>query len=286
MAAFKKWLNAAVDTRPNPSFIHSKRNASLLALRDNAFSEGEFREAGYYYESISPSDPSISDPVAFSSRINQLQNLVTSYDVIIRQDSLQHLASLPEAERDKILRSEVRKYRKLTGMDDESSDIRRDRNQETQDLFNQRSKGDWYFYNNSLKSRGYNEFIAKWGNRENADNWRRSGMQRGGNLPAGVENITTAENPYSYEALLSNIPLSIEQMELSNDSIESAKIAIGKIFFQNLEDYEMVVKTLESFPEDYPYSGRLGEVLYYLYFSYNKLGKTELANQVRAELNE
>jgi len=215
-----------------------------------------------------------------------LQNLVTSYDVIIRQDSLQHLASLPEAERDKILRSEVRKYRKLTGMDDESSDIRRDRNQETQDLFNQRSKGDWYFYNNSLKSRGYNEFIAKWGNRENADNWRRSGMQRGGNLPAGVENITTAENPYSYEALLSNIPLSIEQMELSNDSIESAKIAIGKIFFQNLEDYEMVVKTLESFPEDYPYSGRLGEALYYLYFSYNKLGKTELANQVRAELNE
>jgi hypothetical protein len=43
-----------------------------------------------------------------------------------------------------------------------------------QDLFTNNSKGDWYFYNASLKSKGASEFKAKWGNRANVDNWRRA----------------------------------------------------------------------------------------------------------------
>ena len=35
------------------------------------------------------------------------------------------------------------------------------------------TKGEWYFNNNSLKSRGFTEFKSRWGNRTNVDNWRR-----------------------------------------------------------------------------------------------------------------
>jgi hypothetical protein len=45
---------------------------------------------------------------------------------------------------------------------------------EQQELFSNSSKGEWYFYNASLKSKGASEFKAKWGNRGNVDNWRRS----------------------------------------------------------------------------------------------------------------
>ena len=35
-------------------------------------------------------------------------------------------------------------------------------------------KGEWYFYNTASRTRGQNDFKAKWGNRSNQDNWRRS----------------------------------------------------------------------------------------------------------------
>jgi hypothetical protein len=36
------------------------------------------------------------------------------------------------------------------------------------------SSGSWYFYNNDLRARGYNEFIRVWGDRGLEDGWRRS----------------------------------------------------------------------------------------------------------------
>ncbi len=43
------------------------------------------------------------------------------------------------------------------------------------DLFNSgNTKGDWYFYNTSIKSQGFTEFKRTWGKRQNVDNWRRA----------------------------------------------------------------------------------------------------------------
>ncbi len=280
-------LKKAASAKPNPNFTQSRKSSALLALGDMAYADGEFREAGFYYESISPSDPAITDPVAFSAKLNQLQHLISNYDIIRRQDSLQRLAAMPEAERDKFLQDEVKRYRKLAGIEESKSSAPSGKNQETSDLFGQKSKGEWYFYNQSLKSRGYNEFIAKWGNRDNTDNWRRGGLQRGSGLvPVQGTGITDVENPYSYEALLAGIPLTAEKFEQSNDSIASARLNIARIFFENLEDYNMVIKTLESFHEEHPYSGRLGEALYYLYFSYVKIGREDMATRMRELLIE
>ena len=44
---------------------------------------------------------------------------------------------------------------------------------EPTDLFGNNAKGDWYFYNADLKSKGYTEFKGNWGNRPNVDNWQR-----------------------------------------------------------------------------------------------------------------
>ena len=44
-------------------------------------------------------------------------------------------------------------------------------------LHNNNTKGDWYFYNTSVKSKGFNEFKRVWGKRQNVDNWRRIPVQ-------------------------------------------------------------------------------------------------------------
>ena len=41
------------------------------------------------------------------------------------------------------------------------------------DLFADSKSADFYFYNSSLKSRGFSEFRSRWGQRPNVDNWRR-----------------------------------------------------------------------------------------------------------------
>ena len=33
--------------------------------------------------------------------------------------------------------------------------------------------GGWYFYNPTAMSFGFSEFLTRWGNRKNEDNWRR-----------------------------------------------------------------------------------------------------------------
>ena len=66
-------------------------------------------------------------------------------------------------------------------------------NDKPTDLFGSNAKGEWYFYNTSLKSKGFTEFKAKWGNRPNADNWRRLASIKQTNfgpLPTDIPNAT------------------------------------------------------------------------------------------------
>ena len=93
--------------------------------------------------------------------------------------------------------------------------------------------GEWYFYNASLKSKGYNDFRSKWGKRANSDNWRRLtaaetkiGANVGTNpdLDATVPQdgkglpISQPDKPqeFSYESLMSNLPLTKELVDTSN----------------------------------------------------------------------
>src|SRR5439155_4000915 len=68
-----------------------------------------------------------------------------------------------------------------------------DNNNAPTDLFSDNTKGDWYFYNPALKSKGFTDFKGKWGNRPNSDNWRRLAAIKQGNnqlAPGSTGDIT------------------------------------------------------------------------------------------------
>lgn len=286
----------------------AQRSRSFLLLGDLSYNERDYYPAKSYYDSVNNNDPGVPDPVALDTRKQVLAMIVSQLDIIQRQDSLQKIAAMPEAQRLALLKKMVRTLRRKQGLKgDEDPSLDQSGNaavgmnnmdRPPPDLFNASDdKGDWYFNNPSLKSKGFTSFRQRWGNRPNVDNWRRQSLivdQGTGTGPrdiralagSNVEGDTasmTAE--ISVEGLMNNLPLTPEKLKLSNDSIENAMVDLGVIYVDKMEEYPAAIVTLESFVDKFAYSNRKPEALYYLYYAYQKTGNPAKAEAVRSELD-
>lgn len=106
-----------------------------------------------------------------------MDDLIANIKIIDREDSLQHVAALPEPERTKIIDEQVAKIQsKIRESKVDQSQYSSSYNTLAINRFNNAESGgsSWYFYNNNAVASGYNEFIRRWGNRQLADNWRIS----------------------------------------------------------------------------------------------------------------
>jgi tetratricopeptide (TPR) repeat protein len=285
-----------------------QRSKSFLLLGDLFYDGREYHEAKSAYDSVNNNDPGVPDPVALDNRKMVLSTLVSQLDIIRRQDSLQKIAAMPEPQRLALIKKMVRAMRKRQGLKEEEQQQEQPGNaavgmnnndKPPPDLFNSTNdKGDWYFSNPSLKSKGYTAFRQKWGNRPNVDNWRRQSAvaEQGGpgRAPSDQRAVAGAEegsdsaasaDEISVEGLSKNLPLTPEKLELSNDSIENAMVDLGVIYVDKLEEYPLAVDTLESFIQKFSYSNRKPEALYYLYYAYQKTGNSAKAAAVRSELD-
>lgn len=159
------------------------KNKALLKLADIYYDQKQYKLSFAAYDSLASDDTTLTAQLAsIQSRRNALSNLVQKLAVIEREDSLQRIAALPTNEREAFVRKLSRKLRKERGLTAEEpsagqSDMlpiggSRD-TQASSDLFSSSSKGEWYFYNTSLRTKGFNEFKRRWGTRTNTDNWRR-----------------------------------------------------------------------------------------------------------------
>ena len=284
----------------------AQRSRSFLLLGELSYNEKDFYSAKSYYDSVSNNDPGVPDPVAFDNKKVVLSMIVSQLDIIRRQDSLQRIAAMPEAERKALIKKLVRTLRKKQGLkgDEEQLDQAgnaavgmNNNNKPPPDLFNSTNdKGDWYFSNPSLKSKGFTAFRQQWGNRPNVDQWRRvslidPGAGSGprdiralGGTNDGADSASMTEE-ISVEGLTKNLPLTPEKLELSNDSIENAMVDLGVIYVDKLEEYPSAIETLEKFIDSFSYSNRKPEALYYLYYAYQKTGNTAKATTAKSELD-
>jgi TolA-binding protein len=276
----------------------SQRTKAFLLLGELSYKEKNYRDAKRYYDSIVNNDPAIENPEAFEMRKNLLSRIVFQAEIIDKQDSLQHIASLTDVEREAYIRKLVKRLRKEQGLRDEESTVSttsgRIDNRAIADLFDTNTKGDWYFYNPSLKSKGYTEFKSRWGNRPNDDNWRRlSAMSQGllpgpGADPGLVSSRVAGTDPtdMSYEALLKNVPLTPMQLNASNELIQTATMEMSTLYMEGLEDYPTVIQTLEAFLERYPNATKRQQALFQLYYSYTKSGDVGKAENILRLLQE
>ncbi len=294
----------------------SYKNKAFLQLADIAYSRKQYKLAFAYYDSLVTGDTTLGVSLAqIQARREGLLKIVTSLNIIEREDSLQRIAAMQPAERDAFVKKILKKLRKEQGLKEEDNSggftpITFSNNNEPVDLFSSSTKGEWYFYNNSLKSRGLNEFKTKWGSRTNTDNWRRKSATGAGSINPGLDVDGKAKDnnskddkdsknkdskrdalnnalsdELSYDGLTKNLPLTPEKIGNSNDLISGNLLLLAKAYQEDLEDFEMAAAAYEEYLRRYPDKLIDGEVYLGLYYCYTKLGNKSKADYYKNLLN-
>jgi tetratricopeptide (TPR) repeat protein len=277
------------------------RNKAFLQLGNIAYDEHQYKLASSYYDSLQLEDPSIKEEAALiSARKNTLTNIVALVNIIEKEDSLQRIAAMQPAERDAFIKKLLKKYRKEIGLKEEDNSSGgamltgfSNKSNEPVDLFASPSKGEWYFYNNSMKSKGFSDFKSKWGKRDNKDNWRRKSagaIQAGLNLNGNIDidappDSTLGKDPgqskpveFTYQAFMEDLPLTPEKIDSSNSNIARSLLSLARLFQNDLEDYQEAINTYENYLQRFPERLENGDVYLGLYFCYNKQGNTAKAD--------
>jgi len=265
-----------------------QKDKAFLLLGNLSMDLKKYRAAKNYYDSINIADPSIADSAKIlKERKIASAKIVEQEDIIQRQDSLQRIAMMTQDERNAYIKKILKALRKQQGLaeEDESGgqNISFNTNQGASDLFSSNSTGEWYFYNPSIKSKGFNEFKSKWGNRPNVDNWqvsslisRQKNANPNGQPNQGVasenNNVPKQQSSLTTESLLANIPLTPEKMKKSKDSVENAFFILGKSYQDNIPDYQNAIMAYDSLLQVFPTTRFYEETLFHLYYCYKKLG--------------
>ena len=263
----------------------AQKNRSFMALGDLTFNQKLYTEAKSFYDSVDVQTVFASTLKNFIARKEALENIVQQTGALERQDSLQRIAAMPAAEREAFIKKLVKTLRRQQGIkEDDNGVIAKGNfaNNNAPDLFGgNTAKGEWYFANASLKSKGLNDFKVKWGNRPNADNWRRAAATSNAQLaqsPRGKGFVRGSDVPaappmdISLEGLQNNLPLTPEKQKISRDSIESALFEVGKAYMNGLEDYTSAIGAFEKLLTDFPATNHAEEAWFNLYYCYKKMG--------------
>jgi len=270
------------------------KNKAFLQLGNIAYYRKDYKNAASYYDSLQLSDPVLmNDAKVIQERKDALVQIVSKIGTIEREDSLQRIAAMPASDREKFVRAILKKIRKELGLKEEGGSGGNATGTFGQitsgDIFgDQNSSGEWYFYNASTKGRGYNDFKTKWGKRSNVDNWRRNaGAQVINVSPDDISDTKSGQNTKSnpnpqpdettYEGLMSHVPLTTDQMNLSNTNLSAATFELGNLYL-NLEEYSLATQQYESSLKRYPDSLYDGQLYLNAMYAYQKLGDQSKSN--------
>ena len=275
-----------------------QKSLSFLMLANISYEGKKWVEAHRFYDSTR---------AAYITDSAQLVRLITRQPVMLKiatylinvdkQDSLQKVAAMPEAQRMAYLKKALRQIRRAQGLSEEATNYGSNNLNPSQDLQaqaqlfqNPSSSTDWYFNNGSLKTTGLNEFRQRWGNRPNVDNWRRQSsvdaavlsQQQAGNdvdavaTPNGINPNGRTQTgpppvPQSVEDLEAGLPLTPAKVVVSNNTIAEDYFKSGVLFQEDLQNYPAAIEMYENMKRAEDSSQYREPSLLNLYYCYTKL---------------
>lgn len=283
---------------------------TLITMADLYYNKQQYVKAQPCYDEASKIITIENDDYPrVSKRAETLSELVSQYETYALQDSLQHLATLPEDKRKEIVNNIIDKIKADEKKAAEDEKIKEQLAMNEPDLELRPpiggiagSSGDWYFYNTNLIKAGQSAFNKKWGKRKLEDNWRRTTksavMFSENAAPAATQQTTTDEQPgttpdgttpdqyqlsektdkLNPEFYLRQIPTTAAQMEKSNTELATALFNMGVIYKEKVEDYPMAIKTFEEFEKRFPADPRQEEAYFQCYMMETKSGNASGAD--------
>ena len=245
---------------------------SFLKLADISFDRENYPSAANYYDStvsiIKDDFPNYAEIVSKKKSLNTLVFYVTT---IKSEDSLQRVAAMDTASRNKYINGIIKKR-----IEDEKKAAEQKQNQLSGTpvgpnqpfVPNQPSAGgpgQWYFYNTLLKSSGLNDYYKRWGaNRKNEDNWRRANKsanldqlsdvpEKKDTVKMGKDSIVSQSNdPHAVAYYLKSLPLMKNDIDSSNKKILEAYYALGSLYREQLNNSKKSAETFETMNKRFP----------------------------------
>ena len=168
-----------------------EKGVLLLTLGNVSWDKEKYADAQRCYgEAIGLLDKDRKDYKQLDERSKVLDELVPHTSSVELQDSLQRLALMPEAQRNKIIDKIIEDLIKKEKEEErarEEAEAEKIQQQEEARNGNRNTRptpaapqpaaagqsGQWYFYNPQAVSQGKQTFQRQWGRRENQDHWQR-----------------------------------------------------------------------------------------------------------------
>lgn len=291
---------SAVNSVNNPN----QKSQAYLKLGEIYFDRSNYSLSEAYYDStvaVLPKDHPNYDKIL--NRKTTLTTLIGYVKTIQREDSLQKIARMSEAERNKFLDKQIEKIIEEEERRQDQLDAIKAANQNplinnnnptAPDVFSQGGGNSWYFYTPTAVSFGVSDFAKKWGNRKNEDNWRRSqkGLTMDNNMPGNETAVTTGTSTTknngnnkknndprkTREYYTRQLPLTDSLMKISNSKIIEADYLLGLTYKEELNNNKRAIAALEDLNsrfEDHKYRLQSYYQLYRIYTAENNKEKAD-----------
>ncbi|HCS21609.1 MAG TPA: hypothetical protein DIW47_13810 [Bacteroidetes bacterium] len=291
---------------------HNRANSDqkalvFLAMADIYFSRPDYHNAQIYYDSaVYFLKPEFKDYERLKAKQEVLSELIKNLILIRREDSLLTLATLPMKEIDNLIdmaiKEEQRRKEEAKKKDEKKGPVINPI--VPNNPFNppSGSGSSFYFADPMQVARGYNEFISRYGERPNVDNWQFNSIASkasfieeeeeeeegdGNKEPDKVEN--KPETPkdsagYARYLYIKDIPFTPEAKKSSKDRIASAYLKVGEIYFEQLKDYPEAEKAFKRFLTQFGDHAEVPKALFYMYKIRTAENQTDPANVFKARL--
>ena len=270
---------------------------SYLKLGEINFELANYTISGGYYDSTLITLPKdYKDYNAISKRKETLEILVGYIKTIQKEDSLQRVAKMSEADRTRFIEKMIVKIEEEEDKKKEEQEalLAQNLNPDVNAVPNNGMpamgngvKGDWYFYNQTTLSFGINDFIKKWGNRKLEDNWRRSqkaltfdNTQAGNDSTNEVTQVKDkkVKDKKSVDYYLADLPLNDSLLQRSNKRIIDAYYNLASTYKEDLNNNKKAIATYEELNNRYTDNKYKLSVYFQLYRIF-----TSVKNQSQAD---
>lgn len=289
---YNKSIRNGVKNNTQKAFSYLKL-ANLSIQQYNDYVGGKL-----YYDSAVMSLPK-NHPLytTTSTKAKNLTYLQKRHEIITLEDSLQQYSKLTQTDR---LPALQRYFEERQPVANQRNSEDEEGGSNTNFIRPGRSRSTFYFNNPDAISRGYNEFLKKWGNRKWGVNWRNSTKNikeenttspnmNALNLGAADPDAVSTEEPSINDKAnryLDSIPLTPAQLEKSNQRIITAYLEMGSFYQQVLKDNQGTIKTYQTLLSRFPNIQQLDRVYYSLYLAYKDTDKSKSENYKNLVLNK
>jgi tetratricopeptide (TPR) repeat protein len=283
----------------NSTKNQNQKGLSYLRIADINFkSLADYPTAKKYYDStlvsLSANYPGYQ---AIYKKASNLQLLTDRLQIIAREDTLQMLARMDEGARtDKIAamaQARIAQQKTINTGSGKNALSNGGQYISQNGQSNVRgTSGTFYFYNSSAVSQGFTDFKRVWGNRQLADNWRRSiksgNESNNAQVAATIQGLNSTAYPSQTQKtttdviagkiqqdLQMSIPLTPGQMQQSDARILNAYTDIANFYRDILDDKKEAIATYEQILKRYPDNSNVASVYYNLYRLYSDIDQAK-----------